>query len=184
MYHQYRKDSSRVRQAIFKVYDGKCQYCGIQMQIRHMHIDHIVPQNANQTREKDVIQYLSELTDNGFILDSIENYLPVCSACNRKKSNTLFSANNLRYYHEIAKIHTQDILSYIEKDTTDEQFFEPVNPNVWEQVTFANQHDISYAIMGYRLGPSDVKVCPRTPQVRDIIRQLSIVDYPVDDIEP
>jgi len=34
----------------------------------------------------------------------------------------------------------------------------------WEYVTFENQHDLANAIAGYRLGPADVKVCPRFPE--------------------
>ena len=35
----------------------------------------------------------------------------------------------------------------------------------WEHVTFEPQHDLANAIAGYRLGPADVKACPRLPEV-------------------
>ena len=181
MYHHYRKNSSHVRQAIFNSYNGKCEYCGKVMRLRDMHIDHIVPQNAERIQDEDINQYLDELVNDGFIMDSIENYLPVCPACNREKTNTLYTASNLRFYHEVARKHTQDILDGIEKlkSSCDEQFYEPVDTGVWEIVDFSNQRDISNAIMGYRLGPADVAACPRSPQIAEIIKRLSIVDYVV-----
>ena len=55
-----------------------------------MHVDHILPTNKADINDEEVKQYIEELEKDGFIQDSIENYLPVCSACNLKKSNHVF----------------------------------------------------------------------------------------------
>lgn len=181
MFHPYRKDSSYLRGAIFSSHNEKCAYCGRLMQHRDMHIDHIVAQHMESTHDKDVLQYLFELEQESFIVDSIENYLPSCPACNLSKSNRVFTAANLRFYHEKARRHVDDILNRIErlKSQHDEYFYEPIDPATWETLDFSYQRDISHAIMGYRLTPADVDACPRFPQVERMINRLSIVDHVV-----
>lgn len=181
MFHPYRKDSSYLRGAIFASYNEKCTYCGRLMQQRDMHIDHVIAQHMESSHDEDVLQYLFELEQENFIVDSIENYLPSCPACNLSKSNRAFTAANLRFYHEKARIHVDDILDRIEqiKSQNAEFFYEPIDPTAWEPLDFSYQRDISHAIMGYRLSPADVEACPRFPQVERMAKQLSIVDYVV-----
>lgn len=181
MFHPYRKDSSYLRGAIFASYNEKCTYCGRLMQQRDMHIDHVVAQHMESSHDEDVLQYLFELEQENFIVDSIENYLPSCPACNLSKSNRAFTAANIRFYHEKARRHVDDILNRIEqiKSQNAEFFYEPIDPTAWEPLDFSYQRDISHAIMGYRLSPADVEACPRFPQVERMAKQLSIVDYVV-----
>lgn len=180
MFHPYRKDSSYLRAAMFKSYKEKCAYCGRTIQQRDMHIDHIIPSNRQEKTDDKVREYLIELREKGFVVDSIENYLPSCPACNIDKTNRIFTASNLRFYHEKARVHIEDILKTIDdlkglKETS----YEPVDIGIWEEVDFSYQRDLSHAIMGYRLTSADVEVCPRFPQVDKIKQQLSIVDYTV-----
>lgn len=150
------------------------------MQQRDMHIDHIVPTNRRQITDDGVRAYIVELEENNFITDSIENYLPSCAARNMSKSNRFFTASNLRFYHEQARSHVDEILEIIDAlKETDETFYEPVDAEIWEELDFTYQRDLSHAIMGYRLTPADVQVCPRFPQVDKIKKQLEIVDYTV-----
>lgn len=181
MYHPYRKDSSYLRTAIFTSYHEKCSYCGRTIQARDMQVDHIIPTNLGVCNDPNVNQYLSELESAGFIRDCIENYLPACPACNLEKSNRAYTASNLRYYHEMARSHIDDILSRIAilKTKSAETFFEPIDSTVWESLDFSYQRPISYAIMGYRLTPDDVEACPFFPQVERLEKRLSIVDYVV-----
>lgn len=180
MFHPYRKDSSHLRAAIFKSYKEKCEYCGRTIQQRDMHIDHIIPVNRRQITDDEVRKYIIELEENGFITDSIENYLPACAACNVSKSNRLFSAANLRFYHEQARVHVEEIIKRIEAlKETEETYYEPVDREMWEELDFSYQRDLSHAIMGYRLTAADVLACPRFPQVDKIKKQLEIVDYTV-----
>lgn len=180
MFHPYRKDSSYLRAAMFKSYKEKCVYCGRTIQQRDMHIDHIIPSNQREKIDDEVREYLIELNEKGFIVDSIENYLPSCPACNIGKTNQFFTAANLRFYHEKARGHIEEILRIIDGlKKTKETFYEPVNTEIWKELDFSYQRDLSHAIMGYRLTPADVEACPRFPQVEKIKQQLSIVDYTV-----
>lgn len=180
MFHSYRKDSLYLRTAMFKSYKEKCAYCGRTIQQRDMHIDHIIPTNQRGITDDEVRRYISDLNENGFVVDSIENYLPSCPACNIEKSNQIFTESNLRFYHEKARGHITEILKIIEGlKETKESFYEPVDTGIWEEIDFSYQRDLSHAIMGYRLTPADVEVCPRFPQVEKIKKLLSIVDYTV-----
>lgn len=180
MYHQYRKDSTYLRQALFEMYQKKCVYCNAPLQLRYMHVDHIIPSNPEPVQDKDIAQYLKELERDGFIKDSIENYLPSCPNCNSsRKRNYVYTAANLRYYHELTKRNVDKILARISKLKSKESefFYEPPDFELWEELDFTYQRGISHAIMGYRLTPADVMACPRFPQVDHIKKQLDIVDY-------
>lgn len=178
MFNSYRKDSSHLRTAIFRSYKGKCEYCGRTIQQRDMHIDHIIPVNRRLITDDEVRAYIAELEEKNFITDSIENYLPSCAACNISKSNRFFSASNLRFYHEQARAHVEEILKIIDSlKETEETYYEPVDVEIWEELDFSYQRDLSHAIMGYRLTPADVLACPRFPQVEKIKKHLEIVDY-------
>lgn len=181
MYHPYNKSSSYLRDALYKEYKHKCPYCGeLISQIRYMHVDHILPTNMPECIDSDVEDYISELRAGGFIRDSIENYLPSCSACNIKKNNTIYKATNLRYFHEIARQHVTNILKQIEETKNGKEFyFEPVDSNVWKQLDYKYQRGIEHAVMGYRLTDADVVACPLFPQVERTVKQLKIVDYAV-----
>lgn len=125
MYHPHRKDNIHLRTAIFESYSEKCVYCGRQIQQRDLHIDHILPVHFEGGENKELAAYLDELKQSGFIADSIENYLPACPSCNVRKSNRLFSVSNLRFYHETARCHVDDILkrmSSLNQKKCDPQF--------------------------------------------------------------
>lgn len=180
MYHQFDKRSLYLRTALYNEYNHKCIYCGnLILQPRYMHVDHILPTNRPTVIDADYSEYLTELENGGFIQDSIENYLPACSACNREKSNRIFKTNNIRYYHEIAYKHTANILKLIDSYKTQQKecYYEPVDDSLWLELDYSYQRDLSYAVMGYRLTQADVVSCPRFPQVDRVIKQLSIVDY-------
>lgn len=181
MYHPYKKSSSYLRDALYKEYKRKCPYCGVLIsQIRYMHVDHIVPTTMPQDIEDDVEVYISELEADGFIQDSIENYLPSCSACNIQKNNTVYTASNLRFYHEMARKHVPNILKLIgETKNGEEYFFEPVDSSIWIQLDFMYQRGLEHAVMGYRLTEADVVACPSFLQVEHTEKQLKIVDYAV-----
>ncbi|WP_349677264.1 hypothetical protein [Bacteroides sp. UBA939] len=130
-------------------------------------------------QDDETAQYLLELEKDGFNPDCIENYIPSCPACNISKNNRVYTAANLRFFHEIARAHAHEILVTIDtlKTKTTESFYEPVDTELWEALDFSYQRDISHAIMGYRLTPADVVACPKFLQVARIEKQLTIVDY-------
>lgn len=109
MFHPYKKNSSYLRTAIFISHKKKCAYCGCTIQQRNMHVDHVIPSNMRECQDNQVKQYILELEKSGFIVDSIENYLPSCPACNISKSNRTYTAANLRFFHEQARTHIDEI---------------------------------------------------------------------------
>lgn len=186
MYHPYSKDDPLLRKAIYNAYSKKCVYCGDYILPKNLHIDHILATNAKDTNDKEMNNYLDELSQDGFILDSIENYIPSCAACNLKKGNRNFNVSNLRFYHDEAKKKASTILKNIDKYKNQNIDFEPFDPDYeyWEKIDFSKQKDISEAIAGYRLQPCHVIACPRLMQVEEIKQTLDIVDYAIIDGEP
>lgn len=66
-----RKKLTKVQRIeIHKKTDGHCAYCGIEIKIEEMQIDHVFPLNRGG-------------------LDSKENMLPACRSCNHYKSTLL-----------------------------------------------------------------------------------------------
>ncbi len=92
-----------IRQAVHSKYDGHCAYCGKEIAIKDMQVDHIEPQrnwDKSKTREE---------------INSFENLNPSCRRCNHYKR-----ANNLEAFQDMIKtLHerTQDI--YINKVAED-----------------------------------------------------------------
>jgi len=60
--------SPAVKEQLYKAQDGKCNACGVDMEIRHLEIDHIVPQAKGGG-------------------DYYENYQLLCGSCNRIKGD-------------------------------------------------------------------------------------------------
>jgi site-specific DNA-methyltransferase (adenine-specific) len=60
--------SESVKQRLFKEQHGKCNACGVDMEIRHLEIDHISPKSKGGG-------------------DYYENYQLLCGSCNRIKGD-------------------------------------------------------------------------------------------------
>ena len=119
MFHPQSKNDPYFRKALYEIYRGKCAYCGESIvKVGNLHVDHIYAENARTAADPELQAYLAELRAGGFPVeypDVIENYLPACQHCNRQKSNWNFTAQNLRYYHNLALNHTPDILKKLEQ---------------------------------------------------------------------
>lgn len=183
---KYHPNDPLVRKALYEAYSKKCAYCGDLIQPKNMHIDHILATNAADENDIEFKKYIGELMDDGFILDSIENYRPSCASCNLKKNNRNFSVANLRFFHSEALKKSPKVLSIINKLKDKPVSFDEFNPDYdyWEKIDFSCQKDISEAIAGYRLQPCHVTACPRLTQVDSIKKRLSIVDYLIVESEP
>lgn len=117
-FHKIDKGDIYLRRAMWESYHKKCVYCGIALEVRHMHVDHILPTDEKKlinNNDHDLQKYLQTLQNNNFEKDSVENYLLSCSDCNIKKNNYSFSSANFRFYHEYAARHVSDILKRIQK---------------------------------------------------------------------
>ena len=59
------------RQAVYAKYDGHCAYCGKEITINEMEVDHVIPQRYHGT-------------------DDMDNLMPSCHTCNHyKRANSL-----------------------------------------------------------------------------------------------
>lgn len=186
MYEKIDKSEPALRKALYESHKHKCVYCGDKIVPKNLQVDHILAKNAQTSTDDEFNKYLSELDSKGFIIDSIENYLPVCPSCNNKKSNRNFNTSNLRYFHQIALDHANDVNVKMAKYAEDGEDFPKYEPtfDCWEEIDFSNQRGIVYAISGYRLTSKDVLYCPKLNQVNTIKNHLKLLDYVIVVGEP
>jgi 5-methylcytosine-specific restriction endonuclease McrA len=76
------------RESVFKKCNGKCGYCGVEITLKQMQVDHIIPVLRGW---KD-----SELTKFNMVrgTDYFDNLLPTCRRCNKWKGS--FSLDQFR----------------------------------------------------------------------------------------
>ena len=99
----------KLKEQVHKKCNGNCAYCGKDIQIKNMQIDHIVPQRSweivfknkhiNSYYQKFVPSFLRHLTEND--LHHIDNLNPACRVCNKWKS---------AHYLELFRSELQDQL--------------------------------------------------------------------------
>ena len=73
-------NSNKLREMVHAKYGGKCAYCGIDIQLKGMHIDHIEPKMRGHS-DDDIAR---SKRNRG--ADDFSNYNPACSRCNLRKS--------------------------------------------------------------------------------------------------
>jgi 5-methylcytosine-specific restriction endonuclease McrA len=61
--------TKQIREQVYQKYNGRCAYCGHEITLKEMQVDHIVPQRLGGA-------------------DSLENYNPSCRICNHYKRAT------------------------------------------------------------------------------------------------
>lgn len=69
-----RKLSKDERRAVYEKYDRHCAYCGKQMAISDMQVDHLIP-----------MQFYEAYLKKGVDIDTMDNYMPACRSCNHYK---------------------------------------------------------------------------------------------------
>ncbi len=110
-YTYIKKSDENLRNAIHRAYGKKCFYCGEKINMYQLEIDHIIPSSDKDVPNSIELQaYLRELKDKNFIKDCIANYLPSCGHCNNQKSSQFFTVGNLRYFHEQAHRHAEEVI--------------------------------------------------------------------------
>lgn len=72
------------RKQIHEKYGGKCAYCGQDITIKQMQIDHIIPKRAYSKEHKCLIVGCRKFEEYG--LNDIRNLAPACRPCNNFKS--------------------------------------------------------------------------------------------------
>ncbi len=88
-----------LRTALWHANGNRCFYCQELVAFNDLQIDHLIPQSIPPGDLSRVLNDLELGLD--FNVDSPVNLVPTHSNCNSRKSNSLFSMHNLRYYLEI-----------------------------------------------------------------------------------
>ncbi|MCD4751897.1 MAG: HNH endonuclease [Anaerolineaceae bacterium] len=75
--------NKKVREIIYQKYDGHCAYCGQEIAMKEMQVDHRTPKTRMGVND-------------------VENYEPSCRQCNYYKSNFLLEQfrKNMKTLHE------------------------------------------------------------------------------------
>lgn len=79
--------SKQQRIEIYSKFNGKCAYCGAEIQVKDMQVDHIIPQMnfIQHVRNRFRIPvFLSHLTETD--MNHTDNLHPACRVCNKWKS--------------------------------------------------------------------------------------------------
>jgi len=80
--------SKKQRIEVHSKFNGKCAYCGAEIELKDMQIDHIIPQ-YNFTKHINnrfrIPKFLSHLTESD--LNHTDNLHPACRVCNKWKSD-------------------------------------------------------------------------------------------------
>ena len=91
--------SKKTREEVYKKYDGHCAYCGKEIEIKEMQIDHMHPKAYGESYARMVGKVE---------LESIENYMPSCRSCNHYKRALSFEGfrkQMLTLHERIEKIY-------------------------------------------------------------------------------
>ena len=70
-----RKLTKAERQSVYDKCTGHCAYCGCEIRIQQMQVDHVIP-----------MEFYEAYRANGVDIDTLENMLPACRSCNNYKS--------------------------------------------------------------------------------------------------
>jgi 5-methylcytosine-specific restriction endonuclease McrA len=79
------------RELVYRKYNGKCGYCGDDIDIKKMQVDHIIPVKGFEARSKNVD------------LNNINNLMPACFGCNNWKSNHSLEGFRKELSHQIER---------------------------------------------------------------------------------
>lgn len=87
-----------LRIALWRANGCRCFYCQEPIASRDLEIDHIIPRSSEPTELRRYVDKLGFEED--FKMECIRNKVPSHHDCNRRKSDSRFSENALRFYFE------------------------------------------------------------------------------------
>lgn len=98
-----------IRGMVYRKYNGHCGYCGQEITLKTMQIDHIIPRCIGHFLKSDVMK--NSLKTNIKNIDEFENLMPSCRRCNHYKR-----AYKLEDYRRLLKsLHERIQKNYINK---------------------------------------------------------------------
>lgn len=91
--------SKMTRLNVFAKYNGRCAYCGCELELEKMQVDHLVAHKGEGGE------------------DTLDNYMPTCDVCNRKKSNNTLDGfrKTIRHCGEIHRKRKKPIMADSDK---------------------------------------------------------------------
>jgi 5-methylcytosine-specific restriction endonuclease McrA len=81
------KEDPAVRHSIWKCYKYECYYCKHFIEFMDMQIDHIIPDKYRREPERLTSALISIRKEEGFEINSLQNFIPACGRCNREKGD-------------------------------------------------------------------------------------------------
>ena len=102
-----------IRELVYKKYNGKCAYCGKEIEYKEMQVDHIFPQKRKHWLKSDGMKKMENLNFNN--INDFENLNPACRRCNHyKRALTLNDFRKL-----LLSLHERIEKQYIDKVAID-----------------------------------------------------------------
>ena len=80
-YGERKAVSKKMRLQVYNKYQGRCAYCGREIKLQEMQVDHIIPLAYSIYGPKEQADKVREMFEDGSI-NSLENLMPACRACN------------------------------------------------------------------------------------------------------
>ena len=78
------KITKATRQLVYDKYNGHCAYCGKEITLKDMQVDHAIPIMWYVYGTKEQRKSIGQMMSDG-AMDSLENYMPSCRSCNYYK---------------------------------------------------------------------------------------------------
>lgn len=94
------------RQEVYDKCGGRCAYCGEEITIKQMQVDHIIPSSFYLHHIKNkfrVPEFLNHLTDGD--VNHIDNLLPTCRVCNKWKSAHDLELFRKEIYEQVRRLN-------------------------------------------------------------------------------
>lgn len=119
-----------IRKRVWLKYDGHCAYCGKEIKLKEMQVDHFEPKGLNAPIAKNI--------DGTYVypdIDVFSNLMPSCRRCNHYKR-----AHPIKYFrHLIKTIHERIHDNYIVKVAED---YGIVQYNKWDELFYFEKQNI------------------------------------------
>lgn len=80
-YGERKPISKKLRLEVYNKYQGHCAYCGREIKLQEMQVDHIVPLAYSIYGPREKAEKVCQMFDDESI-NSIKNLMPACRACN------------------------------------------------------------------------------------------------------
>ena len=98
-----------LRVALWEAYSRRCVYCSEPLKFRDLEVDHLIPQRMRNSPDE-LARVLLELGLPPRVdLDDRFNLVPAHGRCNGMKPGSMFRHENIRFYLEVARQHSDRI---------------------------------------------------------------------------